>query len=110
MQQNPYFIVPATATARDSPRVVEMTMVMTMAKKTQRVYSKSRLKAHMLEIMRELEASGEEAIVTDHGRPVLRIVPFAATNSVDEVFRQYRGKLRFLEHPNTPTMDEWSEA
>ena len=37
--------------------------------------SKSQLKARMLEIFRSLEASGEELIVTDHGKPVLKIVP-----------------------------------
>jgi prevent-host-death family protein len=37
--------------------------------------SKSKLKARLLEILREVEESGQELIVTDHGRPVLRIVP-----------------------------------
>ena len=37
--------------------------------------SKSKLKAKMLAIFRELEASGEELIVTDRDRPVLKIVP-----------------------------------
>ena len=84
---------------------------MTTAKKAHRVYSKSRLKAHMLEIMREIEASGEEAIVTDHGRPVLRIVPISLGSSVDDIFGRYRGpgRLQFLEPLNTPTLDEWSE-
>lgn len=77
-----------------------------------RTYSKSRLKAHMLEIMRELEVTGEEAIVTDHGRPVLRIVPIHKGRSVSEVFQPYRQKqkLKFLEPPDTPTVEEWSEA
>jgi antitoxin (DNA-binding transcriptional repressor) of toxin-antitoxin stability system len=77
-----------------------------------RTYSKSRLKAHMLEIMRELELTGEEAIITDHGRPVLRIVPIHRGRSVSEVFLQYRkaGKLKFLEPPDTPTAEEWGEV
>ena len=37
--------------------------------------SKSKLKAQMLRIFRELEEEGEELVVTDHGRPVLRIQP-----------------------------------
>ena len=37
------------------------------------VISKNKLKARMLEIFRELEASGEELIVTDRGKPVLKI-------------------------------------
>lgn len=88
-----------------------MTIVVTMNAKT-RTYSKSRLKAHMLEIMRELELTGEEAIVTDHGRPVLRIVPIHRGRSVSEVFQQYRQtqKLKFFEPPDTPTLEEWGEA
>jgi prevent-host-death family protein len=36
--------------------------------------SKSKLKAKMLEVFRNIEATGEELIVTVHGKPVLRIV------------------------------------
>jgi antitoxin (DNA-binding transcriptional repressor) of toxin-antitoxin stability system len=66
----------------------------------------------MLEIMRELELTGEEAIVTDHGRPVLRIVPIHKARSVSEVFQLYRQKqkLKFLEPPDTSTVEEWGEA
>ena len=86
-------------------------MVMTRVTKT-RTYSKSRLKAQMLEIMRELESTGEEAIVTDHGRPVLRIVPIQQRQSVSQVFAPYRQgpRLRFLEPPDTPTLEEWGDA
>lgn len=77
-----------------------------------RVYSKSKLKSHMLEIMRELEANQEEAIITDHGVPVLRIVPIQKTVSVDEVFSKYRGpgKFQLFEPPDTPTIEEWELA
>ena len=66
----------------------------------------------MLEIMRELESTGEEAIITDHGRPVLRIVPINKGRSVSQVFGQYRQgrKLRFLEPADTPTVEEWGDA
>ena len=39
--------------------------------------SKSRLKAKMLEYFRHVEETGEELIVTSHGTPTLKIVPFA---------------------------------
>ncbi len=75
-----------------------------------RVYSKTHLKAHMLEIMRELEDTGEEAVVTDHGRPVLKIVPLARVRPVEEVFAPYRGGgLRFLEDPDEPTLSQWPD-
>jgi prevent-host-death family protein len=55
--------------------------------------SKSALKARMLEIFREVEASGEELVVTSHGRPVLRVVPFRACAKVEEVFADVRGRV-----------------
>ena len=38
--------------------------------------SKSRFKAKALEYFRHVERTGEELVITDRGRPVLRIVPF----------------------------------
>jgi antitoxin (DNA-binding transcriptional repressor) of toxin-antitoxin stability system len=72
--------------------------------------SKSKLKAHMLEIFRELEASGKELIVTDHDRPVLRITPIKSKSTVSEVFGAVQGCVLYHEDINTPTLSEWSEA
>jgi len=38
--------------------------------------SKSKLKAKALEYFREVERTGTELIITDHGRPVLKLVPY----------------------------------
>ena len=64
----------------------------------------------MLEVFREIEASGDELIVTDHNRPVLRIVPIKEKSTVDELFGSLRGEVVYLEDINLPTVDEWSEA
>jgi antitoxin (DNA-binding transcriptional repressor) of toxin-antitoxin stability system len=69
--------------------------------------SKSKLKARMLEVFRDLEANGGELIVTDRDRPVLRIVPIQEKKSVEEVFGQYQGKVIYNEDINAPTTDEW---
>ncbi|MDJ0755933.1 MAG: type II toxin-antitoxin system Phd/YefM family antitoxin [Ardenticatenaceae bacterium] len=69
--------------------------------------SKSKLKANMLEVFREIEASGEELIVTHHNRPVLRIVPIRQGRSIAEAFADLRGQAVFHEDPDTPTIDEW---
>lgn len=47
--------------------------------------SKSKLKANMLRIFREIEESGEEWIVTDRNRSVLRIQPIVQKKTVAEV-------------------------
>ena len=64
----------------------------------------------MLEVMREIEASGEELIVTDHGRPTLVIAPYRERRPVEELFAAERGGLAFNEEPDVPTMDEWDDA
>ena len=64
----------------------------------------------MLQLFRELEESGQELIVTDNNRPVLRIVPIAQTRTVAEVFSPWQGQLLINEELNTPTADEWREV
>ena len=39
--------------------------------------SKSKFKPHALELFREIEKTGQELIITDHGKPVLKITPYA---------------------------------
>ena len=71
--------------------------------------SKSKLKANMLRIFRELEKSGEELIVTDRRRPVLRIQPIERKKTVEDVFGAIQGGAIYREDINLPTTDEWTE-
>ena len=48
--------------------------------------SKSLLKAKMLEYFRQVEETGEELVVTDNGRPVVKVVPIRARSSAAELF------------------------
>src|SRR3989337_495743 len=43
-----------------------------------KMVSKSKFKPKSLEYFRQIEESGEEIIITDHGRPVLKVVPYSA--------------------------------
>jgi antitoxin (DNA-binding transcriptional repressor) of toxin-antitoxin stability system len=75
---------------------------------------KSELEAQMLEGFRELEESGQELIVTDNGKPVLKIVPIVpmkrkGKGTVDEIFGHLYGKAIIHEDINTPTIDEWGD-
>ena len=56
--------------------------------------SKSELKAKMFEYFRSLESKGGELIVTDFGKPVLKIVPFQEKKSSHELFSDIRGKIK----------------
>lgn len=73
--------------------------------------SKSALKAKMLEYLREVERTGEELIVTDNQKPVLKIVPIAKRRTAAEVFADWRAKGGYVEHGDImePTIDEWDD-
>ena len=71
--------------------------------------SKSKLKANLLRIFRQIEESGEELIVTDRGRAVLPIQPIAQKKSVEEVFADVRGEVIDYEEINEPTLAEWGD-
>ena len=76
----------------------------------QKTISKSKLKPKMLQVFREIEASGQGIIVTDRGRPTLRIEPIKKKRSVEDVFGpEIQGKIIYYEDINTPTTDAWSD-
>ena len=72
--------------------------------------SKNKLKSRMLEIFRQLEASGEELIVTDRNKPVLKIIPIKEKCTVADLFGPYQGRLTYHEDINQPTISEWDEV
>lgn len=72
--------------------------------------SKSALKAKMLEYFRQVEQTGEELIVLDNNRPVLKVVPFRTRRAAHEVFAEARGKVVYREDVLTPTSTEWPET
>jgi prevent-host-death family protein len=63
----------------------------------------------VLEHLRRVEETGEELIVTDHGEPVLRIVPIRARTPAAESFAGVRGKVVYHGDLLEPTTGEWPE-
>lgn len=74
-----------------------MTMVMAT---TQRV-SKSRFKPRALEYFRQVERTGRDLVITDRGKPVLKIVP-VAPESADMGLAALRGTLKRYDRPTEP--------
>lgn len=73
--------------------------------------SKGVLKSHMLEYFREIERSGKELIVTDHHRPVLKIVPLERKpKSTESIFKAYRQRIIYHEDITKPAVEEWEEV
>ncbi len=70
------------------------------------VVSKSKLKARALEFFREVEQTGEELVITDRGRPVLKIVPYRPEPSL--ALRALRGSVVRYEDPTEPVgLEDW---
>ena len=74
------------------------------------VVSKSALKARMLEYFRQVEQTGEELVVTDNNRPVLKVVPIRPRRTPAQLFGDVRGKVVYHEDILTPTEGEWTET
>jgi prevent-host-death family protein len=72
--------------------------------------SKSKLKSKLLELLRLVESEGEEIVVTDRGKPVVRISKYGNSPSTEQLFGQMRGKVRYFEDLTTPTTEEWTEV
>jgi len=71
--------------------------------------SKSKLKAKMLGIFREIEKTGEEVVVTDNKKPVLKIVSLKEKKSFDEAFADIQGKMEYTDDIYESTQEEWGE-
>lgn len=62
--------------------------------------SKSQFKARALQYFRQIEKSGRELIVTDHGRPVIKVIPYRADAA--ELLRALRGSVLSYQDPTEP--------
>ena len=71
--------------------------------------SKSKLKSKLLELLRYVESEGEELIVTDRGKPVVKISKYSDSPATEELFGQMRGKVKYSEDLTTSTTEEWPE-
>lgn len=72
--------------------------------------AKNVVKAKLLEYFRLVESTGEEIIVTDNGRPSVRICPIRRGESVEELFAEYRGRVAIKGDVLEPTDDEWETS
>ena len=68
--------------------------------------SKSAFKAKALEYFREVESTGKELVITDHGKPVLKIVPYAYDPA--EALQALRGSvIRYVDPLEPVGLENW---
>ena len=66
--------------------------------------SKSRFKARALEFFRQVERTGQPIIITDHGTPVLKLMPYR--EDPDAALRVLRESVVKYEAPTKPVGEE----
>jgi antitoxin (DNA-binding transcriptional repressor) of toxin-antitoxin stability system len=68
--------------------------------------SKSQFKPRALQYFREIEKTGKELIISDHGKPVLKIVPY--TENPAEALKALRDTVTKYDDPTEPVgMGDW---
>lgn len=68
--------------------------------------SKSAMKARALEYFRLVERTGQGVIITDHGRPVLKLLPYSADPA--EALAALRGSVIRYDDPTEPVgLEDW---
>ncbi len=71
--------------------------------------SKSEFKSKALEYFRQIEASGESIIVTDHGKPTLEVRPFRGHSR--DPLDVLRGSVVRYDDPMEPVaVNDWDAA
>ncbi len=70
--------------------------------------SKSQFKPHSLEYFRKIEQSGEELVITDHGRPVLKVIRYVP--DPEECFIGLRNTVLQYDNPLEPVGEDCWEA
>ncbi len=67
--------------------------------------SKSQFKPRVLALLREVEETGEPLVITDRGRPVVRVEPYAPARATLD---RFRGCVVRYEEPTEPVaLEDW---
>jgi prevent-host-death family protein len=67
--------------------------------------SKSTFKAKALEFCRQVESTGRELVITDHGKPVLKVVPYSYGPT--EALQSLPGSVLRYDGPLEPVGGDW---
>jgi prevent-host-death family protein len=68
--------------------------------------SKSQFKPHALEYFRKIEETRQELIITDRGKPVLKVIPY--TEDAEHTLVELRNSVIAYEKPTEPVgMEDW---
>ena len=70
---------------------------------------KNVLNGNALEYVQRVADTGEELVITDNGRPVVKVVPVHARESAADLFADVRGRILYHDDVLAPTTDAWPD-
>ena len=74
--------------------------------KMEEMISKSKFKPRALKYFRQVEKTGKELIISDRGKPVLKIVPY--TENPEEALKVLRDTVVKYDDPTEPVgLEDW---
>lgn len=72
----------------------------------ERIISKSKFKPNALKFFREIEKTGRPLIISDHGKPVIKIIPYV--DHTPETLKSMRNTVVEYKDPLEPVgLDNW---
>ena len=72
----------------------------------EKIVSKSKFKPKALQYFREIEKTGQQIIITDHGKPVLKIIPYS--ENTESIRRSLRNSVKKFNNPTAPVgVEDW---
>ncbi len=72
------------------------------------IVTKIEFEANLAECLDKVEKTGEEIVVMDGEKPVVKILPVRTSLGPEIVFADVRGKVKYNGDLLEPTVDEWS--
>ena len=67
--------------------------------------SKSKFKAHALEIFRQIEKTGKSVVITDNGTPTLTVTKFRP--KAHDALARLKGSVLRFDQPLEPVDENW---
>ncbi|MCC5897266.1 MAG: prevent-host-death protein [Phormidium sp. BM_Day4_Bin.17] len=71
---------------------------------------KNQIAGNFLEILEQVKLKGEEILVTEDNKPILKISPYQKYPKTAELFGNMRGNVQYFEDLTQPTLDEWQDS
>jgi antitoxin (DNA-binding transcriptional repressor) of toxin-antitoxin stability system len=72
--------------------------------------NKNELKENLLEFLTLVEVEGEEILVTDGDKTIVKISQYQKSLKTEDLFKAMRGKIQYFEDLTAPTIEEWTEV